>query len=179
MQSHIFKYLAVAGLTLTGVFASQLTARALNLSYDGSSSSGNTYVYDLTLAAGESISSGEILDITGLSGITNVTATSIYDDTLTNFNSGIDVTFTASTLTTNITGSSFTYDNAIILTSTSNTLGTINYEGYSNQGVFNTTTTGPVAAGAAVPFEFSPGLGLILSTGLFGCHMLRRKLTAV
>jgi hypothetical protein len=187
MQSNIFKHLALGSFTLIGVLSYQTTAQALTFIYDADSSDvdNGSFVYDIELDPDETIGESNFLLIDGLDGIDDATANNIY--TSPGNSDPFSVNFSANT---NISSSDpRTYDNAITLFSTSDILGDINYLGDSSIGFFVDTTQGPVAplltansfdefAGlaTAVPFEFSPGVGIILATGCFGIHSLRRRL---
>jgi hypothetical protein len=186
MQSNIFKHFTLASFTLIGLLSYQTKAQALNLLYDADSSDvdNGSFVYDIELDPDETISEFNFLLIDGLDGIDDATANNIY--TSPGNSDPFSVNFSANT---NISSSDpRTYNNVITLLSTSKYLGDINYLGVSSIGVSDGTILGPVASpltadsfdefpglATAVPFEFSPGLGVIISTGFLGMHLLRRK----
>ena len=164
--------LTLIGTTLAGILHST-AAQAFTFSLNSSNSGSGIFSYDVTLAANETLNPGDPLALTGLAGVTNVTANSnpyslasldSFDDTSANFiASG---TFTGSQV----------FANAISLNSFSPT-GNINYSAFSSGtagGSFAGITQGPVDA-TAVPFELSPDLGIFTIFGIVGLNYYRKK----
>ena len=167
------QFLTLIGTALAATLLHSTAAQALTFSLNNSSSGGGVFFYDVTLAANETLNPGDPLGLTGLAGVTNVTANNnpyslassdSFDDTSANFiPSG---TFTGSRV----------FANAISLTS-SNPTGNISYSAFSSGtagGSFDGITQGPVAA-TAVPFELSPNLGIFTIFGIVGLNYYRKK----
>lgn len=171
IDTKVLKLLTFTSLTITGVALSTSSAQAYTLFLDDSDPNDNDFTYSLSLEAGESLNTSpfpDSLNIDNLADVTNVTSdNSIY--TLLGFN-----TTSANFLVTTPVSSSPTvqvFNQIITITSDSNVLGDINYSGGFSGGSFNSIAQGPTAA---VPWEFSPGLGILMSLGFWGLSSFKR-----
>ena len=154
-----------AGIAACGLAAAQQSANALSLNFLGQS--GNNYNYELEVVGGDSIAMGDTLDF---SGMTQVTGNSV---------SNLAAAFFTATGTTDTTAT-FTAVGDLAPVSGTFSLATFSIESTAVPDSVNwvlgsagSSITGPAIS--SVPFEFSPGLGLILSGTLFGALKLRSK----
>ena len=163
------KLLALSSIAIASIFFSQTDARALSVSLDGGAPSGNVYNYSVTLDSDESIDTFDSLVFLNLAGVTNATASSPFAIDTNGFGSN-DANFD---VITNASGSQ-TLSSVIQITSTA-TVGTVNYDLFTGSGSFSGTVLGPSATTASVPFEFSPGLGIMMITSVFALNKLKNK----
>ena len=165
IMNKISTFLTLSSLTLVGSFIASAPAAALDFSLENQT--GNDYTYTVTLDADDSLGIGDQLILTNLSGVTAASASSPYtlggfDETSANFS--VD---TATSGAANLTG-------VISLTSPDSLAG-LEYQAFFTDNGTPSVANGSVSS-AAVPFEFSPGLGIILLAGGFGLRQLKRKL---
>ncbi len=167
-----------AGIAACGLAAVQQSANALNISLDSSGAPPN-YVYSVSLETDEEFNVGETIAFSGMSDVTSASAApgfSIVSSDATSVVFGADLAFP----------NAFVPGPSIGNFSISSTapIGTIAWAtDASGSGLKTDSIDGPLAVvappppptSAAVPFEFSPGLGLILSGTLFGALKLRSK----
>lgn len=165
-----------AGIAACGLAAVQQSANALDISFD--TQSGQDYKYGIVIGGTESVETGDVFTFNGLSGVigNSITGGTALDTRLsaTGF-TPTSATFTALQDFGNV-GFPVTFSE-LVITSTDDP-GTVSWTGESNLAPFSFSGTinGPaVVPSAAVPFEFSPGLGLFLSGTIFGALKLRSK----
>ncbi len=168
-----------AGIAACGLAAVQQSATALSISLQGGAPSGGSpfsYVYDIGLEAGETINNSPASTLV-FNGLDGVQTASFSDGDFTVVSTSTSVTLTSTISGTNTFGLTDLGD----LTITSNNApGTVSWTSTTTGGISTAPISGPVSAtlpppSAAIPFEFSPGLGLILSGTLFGALKLRSK----
>jgi hypothetical protein len=167
------QFLTLIGTTIAGTFLATTPASALDFSFNTYDSNTGTFSYDVTLSAGETLNINDPLALTGLAGVTNVDSTSNADLQFSNTFDSISADFQ---VTDGATGAN-TFSEAIILTSNS-PLGQISYSANSSAGAFSGSVQGPALSSTAVPFEFSPSLGLLSVLSLMGFNYYRRKFQA-
>lgn len=166
------KLLTFTSLTITVGVLSTSSAQAFKLFLDDNDLNDNDFTYSLTLEAGESLNTSpfpDSLNIDNLASVTNVTSDNSIYTVL-----GSDTT-SANFMVTTPVSSAFSiqvFNQIITITSDSNVLGDINYSGGFSGGSFNNIAQGPI--NATVPFEFSPGLGIVISLGSFFVMHSRR-----
>ena len=167
-----------AGIAACGLAAVQQSANALNISLDSSGAPPN-YVYSVDLEAGESFAIGETIAFSGMSDVTSASAATGFSIVSSDTTS---VVFEALLPFPNGFAPGPSIGNFSI--SSTAPIGTIAWAtDASGSGLKTDSIDGPLAVvappppptSAAVPFEFSPGLGLILSGTLFGALKLRSK----
>ena len=170
-----------AGIAACGLATVGQSANALSVNLKTSPTPPPDYVYDISLEAGEEISSSpaSTLVFTGLDGVTNASFDSgtfnvAFNSTSVTLTSTIDVDFF---LPGGLDLGDLTISSAVIP-------GTVSWvTDTTGLGTKTATVAGPAfvppppptGGGGAVPFEFSPSLGLILSGTLFGALKLRSK----
>lgn len=174
-----YQLLTLISTTVAGLLVSTVKAQAFNLNLANYDDVNGTFTYDITLDANESLNAGDPLAFTGLEGVTAVNyqnnPTLQYDDTLSNFDS-ISVNLQVETPIT-ASATSQTFDDVIIISS-SNPIGNINYSGSSSIGGSANIIQGPVAdnSSAAVPFDFTPSTGILGVLGLALLNQTRKRL---
>ena len=162
-MNNISTLLTGCSLTLAVSWLTSAPAVALEFSFENQT--GNNYTYTVTLDGDDSLGLGDQLILTNLSGVNAASANNPYS--LTGFNT-TSANFLVNTPTngaTNLTG-------VISLTST-DSLDGLNYLAfYTNNGTPD-FISGTISS-TSVPFEFSPGWGLMLVAGSFGLRRLQR-----
>ncbi|MDJ0688914.1 MAG: hypothetical protein QNJ41_10420 [Xenococcaceae cyanobacterium MO_188.B32] len=159
-----------AGIAACGLATVGQSANALNISFTDNAP---FFTYDITVEANENITAG-VTTVT-FNNLDDVSLPSFSDATLNIF----DVTssgnnFIQLTAQSNLTfPASFNAGSLTFLSSTPVVTNAILWSTNAT-GVANTTFAS-IDGPAAVPFEFSPGLGLILSGTLFGALKFRSK----
>ncbi|WP_036482575.1 hypothetical protein [Myxosarcina sp. GI1] len=175
-STKIKKVIIFTGLTVAYTIIFQHSVRAFQFTFDEASSdvANGTYVYDINLEDGESLSSTDPandLNVYNLAEVTNVFTDSAGPYTLSE-DGGFDE-ISASLTVTNEDYS--TTDNIVTIESTITTPGPIDYLGNSEGGAtpsYTGSTLGPSVQ--AVPFEFSPSQGLFLVAGFWGLFYYRK-----
>ena len=160
-----------AGIAACGLAAVQQSASAISVTL--TSPGPSNYEYSVTTDPMEFLLMGDTLSFTGLSGVIGATAPAGFASSFTSDS----VTFTAQTVFGN-SGGTFTISPFTIESPAA--LNTVAFSIDSTTGGASDFIDGPFEAvlpppSAAIPFEFSPGLGLILSGTLFGALKLRSK----
>ncbi len=167
MKNVPFLASTITATAVTILFAS--SAQAFSFALNNYDSGTGAFSYSVTLAMDETLSIGDPLALTDLGGVTAIDSSN-NGDLQFSLPSGFD-SISANFLTSNAGIGAQTFNDVIILTS-SNPLGTINYSGSSSAGAFSDTTFGPVTA---VPFEPNANLGISALLGLIGLNYCRQR----
>ena len=173
MTMNNYKLLTITSAALAGTLFHATSTHALTFSLNDSVN--GVFSYDITLAPNESLNVNDPLALTNLAGVTAVNSTGNPNLQFTNSFSDTSANFSVSTAVA-AQPNSQVFSNVITLTS-NNPVGNITYFALSSGtggGAFQSTAQGPVAA--AVPFEFSPTLGLLTIGGIFAITRLRKNL---
>ena len=172
-----YQLLALTSATIAGTLLNATSAHALSISLNNSSSGSGIFSYDITLNAGESLAAGDdYIYLKNLAGVTGTNAQSPY---ATDGSDSTSADFLVSTTIPSDT-SPQTFLNAITIIS-NNPTGNITFEGTTdaNSSEFlNNNIEGPVATNA-VPFDFSPSLGILTIIGFVGLNFYRQRIKSI
>ena len=171
MTMNNYKILIITSAALAGTLFQATSIHALTFSLNDSVN--GVFSYDLTLAPEESLNVEDPFALTNLGGVTAVNSTGNTNLQFTNNFNSTSANF--SVLTPVAASPNFqVFSNVITLTS-NNPVGNITYFALASGiggGAFQSTAQGPVAG--AVPFEFSPSLGLFM-VGVIGAIIREAK----
>lgn len=163
--------LTLSCLAITGLFSTQPKAQALTFSLDSGSPSGDVYSYSLTLEAGETLETDDILVLSNLESVTDTTATSPFE--ISTIGGGFSSTDAIFEVADGVTLSEpQTLSSVIQITSTAS-LDNVQYDLFTSSN----SSSGTVTSATAVPFEFSPGLGIVIATSFLGLRYLKNRFT--
>ena len=161
----IVSIFAFSSLTFANFLFLGTSAEAFDFALENQT--GNDYTYTINLEANDSLDIGDQLILTNLSGVTAASASNPYSL------DGFDTTSANFSVNTNTNGAA-TLTGVISLTSP-DSLDNIDYQAFFNDNGTPSQANGTLNNTAAVPFEFSPGLGIMLILGSLGIRQLKRN----
>lgn len=169
MNNNLRSLLAFASLATASILATANSAQALSFVYQPPT--GNVYTLDLELEANEFISGIDTLVLNGLSGVTDIDDSfgvyelaSAFSPNLPSYSFNVASGYTASGITTLP---------AVLQVTSSTALNLGSYDAtFSNNGTADLVSN---ANPTAVPFEFSPSVGLVFFSSVMGMNYWRRK----
>ena len=177
MTMNKYQMFALTSVTIAGTLFPTVSTNALTISLNNASSGSGIFAYDITLNAGESlVASNDYIYLTNLGGVTGTSAQFPYTT------DGFDSTSADFLVSANVSSSTSpqTFLNAITIIS-NNPTGNISFEGTTNANLnefLHNSIEGPVVANA-VPFDFSPSLGILTIIGFVGLNCYRQRIKSI
>ncbi|VEP14835.1 exported hypothetical protein [Hyella patelloides LEGE 07179] len=169
MKHLIRNFFTLSCLAIAGILSNQSNAQAVSISFD--SVSNDNYNSSITLDAGESLSSGNVLLLTNVQGITSATTPVNSPFELSTIGGGFS-TINANALfevsDSESESGPVTLSNVIQINATGS-LDNVEYKLFASDSFSGAVTNNSTS----VPFEFSPGLGIAIATGFFGWRFLK------
>lgn len=155
-------------LAIAGIGSSQPNAEALTFSPDNSSPSDDVYSYSITLEPDEALEPLDTLVLSDLEGVTDATASSPFE--VSTIGGGFSETDANFEVTNSVSGGQ-TLPSVIRVTSPA-ALNNVQYDLFTSSNSFS----GTVNSATPVPFELSPGIGMIMAIGALSLRHLKTRL---